>query len=999
MTADLNQAIAARGRRLSQAMGQAAPSVFDQGFWMGKVLDWAMQNEDFKVALFRFADVLPTLESRDSVQRHLAEYFGGRDLEIPAVLRWGAEASGKLGGLAASALVGAVRSNMEAMASQFVIGRDQQEALAALAKLRKAGFAFAIDLMGEATLSEAEADHHLQGYLALLDALAQHQDDWPPLEPGEGGLDWGAAPKICLSIKTSAFYSQARPAAPQDSLEGVLSRLRPLYRRVIAAGGLLTIDMEQHIYKDLTIEAFKQLRADPEFKSYPHLWLVQQAYLRDSENDLDALLAWARRHHLPLGVRLVKGAYWDYETTMALQHGWRVPVWSRKEESDAAFERMARLILENADICCLATGSHNLRSLAMVMETAEHLKVDAGRYEFQMLYGMAEPLRQALLAEAGRVRLYCPYGEPIPGMAYLVRRLLENTANESFLRQSFVEGRDLEELLQDPAPAAAAWETCAPQEETREQGLPPFSNHPLIDFTAPGVHQAFGKALARVSDQAGQTYPLYIGGQEITTEDRLESLDPAAPAEAVGRVCQASQAEVDAAIAAARRAFPDWRDTPAAQRAEYLLRVAELAREEIYHLAATQTREVGKQWDQAYHDVGEAVDFLEYYAREMLRLETPRRLGRKPGEVNRYFYQPRGLAAVISPWNFPLAIPCGMVSAALVTGNCVIFKPSGLASVVGAGLVRLFREAGLPPGVLNFCPGRGSQIGDYLVEHPDVSLIAFTGSAEVGLRINQLAARPGAGQDHTKRVIAEMGGKNAVIIDDDADLDQAVPQVLASAFGFQGQKCSACSRVIVLQAVYQRFVERLLEAARSLKIGPASDPANFMGPVVDHEQQQKVLSYVELAAGEGRILLQRETPGEGYYAPLTIVGEVDPDARIAQEEIFGPVLSLIKAADFDQALAIANATRQALTGGVFSRSPRNLERAAAEFRVGNLYLNRGITGAMVGRQPFGGFKLSGMGFKAGGPDYLRQFMESRVVTENTVRRGFAPITSQDEWVC
>jgi RHH-type proline utilization regulon transcriptional repressor/proline dehydrogenase/delta 1-pyrroline-5-carboxylate dehydrogenase len=373
-------------------------------------------------------------------------------------------------------------------------------------------------------------------------------------------------------------------------------------------------------------------------------------------------------------------------------------------------------------------------------------------------------------------------------------------------------------------------------------------------------------------------------------------------------------------------------------------------------------------------------------------------MGHAPGEVNEYFYQPKGVAAVIAPWNFPLAISCGMAAAAIVTGNCVIYKPSNQTPVVGYTLLEILREAGLPPGVFNYTPGSGAVMGDYLIDHPDVALIAFTGSMEVGLRIIERAARTPEGQRSVKKVIAEMGGKNAVIVDDDADLDEAVPHIIDSAFAYQGQKCSACSRVIVLDTVYDRFIERLLAAARSVRIGPAEDPANFMGPVIDESACKSITEYIEIARKEGTLLYSSDVPDEGYYVPITIVEGITPEHRIAQEEVFGPVLAVMRARDFDQAIEWANSTRFALTGGLFSRSPRHVERCRREFRVGNLYVNRGCTGALVERQPFGGFKMSGIGSKAGGPDYLLQFMDPRTVTENTMRRGFVPIRSEDEWI-
>ena len=500
----------------------------------------------------------------------------------------------------------------------------------------------------------------------------------------------------------------------------------------------------------------------------------------------------------------------------------------------------------------------------------------------------------------------------------------------------------------------------------------------------------------------GATYPLFIGGEDVTTPDVMPSYNPADTDEVLGQICQAGTGEIDRALAAAKDALPAWRATPPAERAGYLMKAAAYMREHIYDMSAVQVLEVGKQWDQAYADLGEAIDFLEYYAREMVRLGKPRRMGHAPGELSHYQYRSKGIAAVIAPWNFPLAISCGMASAAIVAGNCVLYKPSGLSSIVGRGLVDAFKAAGLPDGVFNYVPGRSSVMGDYLVGHKDVHMIAFTGSMEVGLHIMQKAAVPAPGQMHCKKVIAEMGGKNALIVDDDAELDEAVAHTIYSAFGFQGQKCSACSRVIVLDAVYDKFVGRLVEAARSIKLGPAEDPAAYMGPVVDKNAQKSVAEYAKLAATEGTLLLSRLPEGADLdtacYAPLTIVDEITPEHRIAQEEVFGPVLAVMRAKNFDQALEYANSTKFALTGGVFSRSPANLDKARTGFNVGNLYLNRNNTGALVERHPFGGYNMSGIGSKAGGPDYLLQFMDPYTVCENTMRRGFAPIEEDDDWI-
>jgi RHH-type proline utilization regulon transcriptional repressor/proline dehydrogenase/delta 1-pyrroline-5-carboxylate dehydrogenase len=415
-------------------------------------------------------------------------------------------------------------------------------------------------------------------------------------------------------------------------------------------------------------------------------------------------------------------------------------------------------------------------------------------------------------------------------------------------------------------------------------------------------------------------------------------------------------------------------------------------RQRRFELAAWEVYECAKQWREADADVAEAIDFCEFYAREMRRLAKPRGVD-LPGENNAYVYEPRGVAVVIAPWNFPLAILCGMTTAALVAGNTVVMKPAEQSSVVGAKLMDIFSAAGLPPGVANYLPGVGEEIGPILTGDPRVALVAFTGSRGVGMLLAKQTAQLMPGQDHIKRLIAELGGKNAIIIDDDADLDEAVSGVVGSAFGYQGQKCSACSRVIVLEALHDVFLERLVAATRSLKIGPAEDPGCKVGPVIDEEARARILTYIAKGKQEAQLAYAGDLGfliNEGFYVAPHVFADVKPDAAIAQEEIFGPVLAVIRVKDLDEALQVANGTRYALTGGLYSRSPEHIERARQEFQVGNLYINRKITGALVGRQPFGGFKLSGIGSQAGGVDYLLQFLVPRTITENTMRRGFAP---------
>jgi RHH-type proline utilization regulon transcriptional repressor/proline dehydrogenase/delta 1-pyrroline-5-carboxylate dehydrogenase len=560
---------------------------------------------------------------------------------------------------------------------------------------------------------------------------------------------------------------------------------------------------------------------------------------------------------------------------------------------------------------------------------------------------------------------------------------MENTSNTSFLRQTYADRRDIAALIKAPALPAKPNEDRITSFVEASDASSPFHNEPPIDFSRRHNRERFGEAVNGVRGEFKRQRGRHGSGAW------LESVNPANPQEIIGRVRVTSIDEAEAAIDDAARYFPKWRDTPAPERAEVLFKAAGIMRQRRRQLAAWELFEVGKGWREADADVCEAIDYLAYYGREMLRLAEPRETQKLPGETNSYFYEPRGVAAIIAPWNFPLAILTGMTAAALAAGNCALMKPAEQSPIMAARLLEILREAGVPDGACQLLQG-GGEIGAHLVRSPTVHVIAFTGSREVGLEILREAHTHRPGQAHVKRVVCEMGGKNAVIVDNDADLDEAVVHIIDSAFGYQGQKCSAASRIILLDEVHDRLLSRLAEAVRSLKIGPPEDPGNTIGPVIESTAQERIAEYIRLGKKEAKCVLEMDAPTNGYFVGPVIFCDVDPRSRIAQEEIFGPVLSVIRARDFDQALEIANNSAFALTGGIFSRSPAHIEIARKEFRVGNLYINRGITGAIVERQPFGGLKLSGIGSKAGGPDYLLQFLEPRTISENTLRHGFVP---------
>ena len=980
--ANQEKAVQDLARALYRKAAQHKPSIFESQDWLGKMIEWSLQDESLRVALFRFVDVLPSLDSAAEIGHHLEEYFAKVD-----------HAFGGLVFLAQALHAGwllapVARQNVTRLARRFIVEEDAKALKSVLENLRKEPAAFTLDVVGEATVSDKEALATQQRYLGLLRSLTSIANNWPAVAQ----IDQGAAgplPRVNLSVKVSSLYARFDPL-DAESATVTRERLRPLFLEAARLKAALTIDMEQYAFKDLTFAIFRDLLEESEFGLEPHSGIAIQAYLRDAEHDLIELIRWARRRKRRIGVRLVKGAYWDSEIAWADQKGWPIPVFLDKAETDANYEKLTRLLLESHDVIDAAFGSHNIRSLAHAIVAAKELGVPKTGYEIQTLFGMGEPIRHAIIQNGQRVRVYLPVGRLLPGMAYLIRRLMENTSNTSFLRQTYVERAEIDKVIQPPKAKVGAAKRCSSAPFPMEEEAPGrFRNEPLLDFSRAQNRTRFAQALKEVKQKFGRDYPLWTGGKEVKTKKWIESVNPSSPNENVGRVPVAGRKEAEQAVAVAAEFFPEWQRGAANKRAAILFRAASIMRQRRLELAAWEVFEVGKGWREADADVAEAIDYLEYYGREVLRLSAPRVTQRLPGESNVYLYEPRGVAAVIAPWNFPLAILAGMTAAALVTGNCVVMKPAEQSPVVGALLMEMLRDAGLPDLACQLLQG-GGELGAYLVRHPAIHVIAFTGSREVGLEILRAAYDHQQGQEHVKRVICEMGGKNAIIIDQDADLDEAVIHTIESAFGYQGQKCSAASRLILIEQIHDLLVERLVEAVRSLKIGPPEDPGNFIGPVIDAAAHAKIINYIALGKREGKCMIEREAPAEGFFVGPAIFSGIEPHQRLANEEIFGPVLSVIKAKDFDDALTIANRSSYALTGGVFSRSPGHIEKAREEFRVGNLYINRAITGAIVERQPFGGLKLSGIGSKAGGPDYLLQFLEPRTISENTLRHGFVP---------
>ena len=957
----LESEIAALGRQwLAGAREvEATAKSSRQDRWM----QWAMRDPAFRTQLFRFVDAFPTLHGAHRIQEHLRDHLSQPGVEIPRWLAAGLFAGSWLPG----AVARTTAKQIEAMARRFIAGSDESDALGRLRERWERGVAFSVDLLGEACLSLGEAESYQQRYRRLVDGLAREVACWPARPTLERDA-LGALPRANMSIKVSALHPKVDPVDFEGSIARLEERIEPILGAAEAQNVFVNFDMEQFALKDLTLTLFERCAARCEAP----VGVAMQAYLRSGDADAQRIVDWSRRTGRQVSVRLVKGAYWDHEVIHAQQRGWPCPVWQRKDDTDACFERMAACFLDAAPKRAgdggvkLAIGSHNIRSIAATLAMLRVRELPASALELQMLYGMAEPLERTAVARGLRLREYVPVGPMIPGMAYLVRRLLENTSNVSWLRAERYDGADEAALLRSPHRDPVADSDVRPGGDTRHFATAPrnapFDNEPPRDFSDARQRTAFARAVA------GARVPPVA----ITRDVAL----------------------VDGILAAAEAGFARWRAVPVSARAGILRAAAERLRARRDEWSGILVREAGKPWREADADVCEAIDFCRFYAEHAVSLQAEQRLGDYAGEDDRLWWEPRGVAVVISPWNFPLAICAGMTTAALAMGNAVVVKPAEQTPGIAKLLCELLHDCGVPRDALQWVPGEGESVGAALVRDPRVAIIAFTGSQRVGLEILRTAHAPHPGQRHIKQVICEMGGKNAIIVDASADPDEAVRGVRDSSFGYAGQKCSACSRVIVVEEVYDTFIPRLLEATRALVVGDPLDPATDLGPVIDEAAARTIHEYVAIGRQEATLALALEAPrlpsvGKPFLGPHVFT-DVRPEHRIANEEIFGPVLSVLRASDFAEALQIANATGYKLTGGVFSRRPAHLERARREFRVGNLYLNRGITGALVGRQPFGGLGLSGAGTKAGCREYLLQFAQQRASCENTTRRGFAP---------
>jgi len=966
---NFEESIINEGLAIFNGAETARSGMFNKAYWTGQMLDWVMKDPAFKVDLFRFVDVLPALTTDDQITKHLQEYLLGKHNKLPGLMNTAIKAASLsfAKGLAATA----IKKNVIDMARRFIAGTDLKDAKKPLSQLSNRGFSFTIDLLGEKTLSDQEADDYQRRYHELIVSLPQAIDGARDSNPPN------------ISLKISALSCRLMEEDVDYSVSDVKRRVIPLLRCAKEHHVFVNFDVESYQTHEIIYRLFHDIASLDEFRSFPHLGIVVQAYLQESLTHLNDLISLCKLRKTPITIRLVKGAYWDYEMVKAEQLGHRAPVFQIKAKTDLNYERLSRVMLDNVHLVRPAFGSHNIRSLAHAIAYANSRKVDRNLYEIQMLYGMAEGEREVILKRGHQVRIYVPLGEMLPGMSYLVRRLLENTSQMGFLKLTHHDHKDIRALLVTPTIDNTEMAAKIPGD---------FVNAPYTDFTHPHARDHFNKAISTVRKQLSFKVPIVIDGEPKFGAQTIHKMSPGDLSLKIAECHLAQPLHVDMAVASSMAAYSLMHDMPIAKRVQHLHNLADILTEDRFLLAATICLEVGKTWAEADADVAEAIDFCRYYAHCAQTELRERKLGYVAGEDNLLTYRGRGPTVVIAPWNFPLAIICGMGVAAYVAGNPIILKPAEQSMATAYLLYERMIKAQFVKSAVQFLPGVGEDIGPKLVLHKDVANICFTGSMKVGHEITKLANTMVFGQRQMKRVICEMGGKNAIIVDDDADLDEAVISTVKSAFSYAGQKCSAASRVIVIGSIKEQFLERLINATKSFTIGSPAEPSTFMGPVIDQDAFVRLNHQMDQLKTDPSVVVRYvgETLVGGYFIPPMIVSVTDPNHWVMQEEIFGPILAVMGADTLEQAVNIANDTRYALTGAFISRSPANIAYVRRQFSVGNLYINQKCTGAIVGRQPFGGFKMSGTGIKAGGPGYLLNLADAQVVCENTMRQGFTP---------
>lgn len=997
--AALERRIRELGGEIFERAASACPRWSQREWWLEQTTRMVDSDPRLKAAVFQFVDCLPSLKTDQQIARHLHEYIEARRAPVPLPARW-ALRQARSGGPLAELIGFGARLGARAMAGRFITGHDQATVLQTLERLRREGMAFTLDVLGESTTSDARADAYASVYLDCLEKLAPEIARWPGVALLDD-TDFGPQPRLNISVKLTGLDPHFDAIAPRASMDRVTARLRPLLRRARERGAFVNIDIESFKHRLLTLDLFESLMSEAEFRDFADVGIVVQAYLKQGEEDLARLLEWGRRRGTRFAIRLVKGAYWDSEVAAAVRNHSTPPVWTRKWESDACYERMAKTMLQHRDLIRPCFASHNVRTIAAVMAWAEHLGVPASGYEAQMLYGMGDPLKVAVARMGRCVRVYSPYGDMLPGMAYLIRRLLENTSNDSFLKQGFAERSMYSRRLADPAAARPASSPlsklryCDPASDPLEP-VHVFRHCPKLSFAVEENRSRFAEAIAHAAAAKPEDCPVIAAGRVLDAREKRDCVNPARTDQVRAHVHCASIAEADVAAAALARGFEFWKSTDVGDRCGRVQRAAELLAQRRFAVAAELVLSAGMTWREADAEVAEAADYMRFHAEKMLlRAHRPRRRG-VPGEDNAQQPAPRGVCAVFTDGGSPLGSLAAAVSAALVCGNPVLVVPPVQTAPLAAMLMKLLTEAGVPAGTTGLLPILDDSVALHLARHSDVRLVVCQGSNSGCSTLRAAAAEARPGQRHARGFIGQGCAGGVIIVDDDADVDAALSGVLQSALTFAGQRRDGASHVIVVGELLKSFTPRLSEAVRSWIVGDPSDPATQVGPVMTSQACAELTAWIDRAEKAGRLRCRHSAPagGVGHFVDLAVV-EGNAESFVADlDGVKGPVLVLYGADDFEGAVALAHRAAPLHVVGVFSRSPSHVEQASHELDADAIFINRPTVGGEVDRHPAGDSRHGASSRAMGSGDFLAEFSRPRTLSEYTLRHGFSP--QQDE---
>jgi RHH-type proline utilization regulon transcriptional repressor/proline dehydrogenase/delta 1-pyrroline-5-carboxylate dehydrogenase len=947
----LEHDVHAIGEKLHRLALQNPTTLFDPKGIRRRILLRILNQESLRVTVLQLLEVLPALDDDELLARHLRSYLEPYRERLGGVfgrlisLDWTAPNARTL------------RTALLQFAGELVAAENPPSLAGVIQGIGRLPAGITLAPVMPPALTDEDGERYGLRQPALLELLSQAG----PL-PGR--------PPISLSITLSALIAHLDPLDYAGVRRRVLAHLQPLLALLRQTGGALTVEMERYELKDTILALFRDL-VDAEGDGSWRPGITLQAYLPDTERDLKNLTDWARNRGHRIAVRLIKGAHRDTELALALQRNWTPPVFADPSATDAQYERLADRLFEQPDRLYPVFGSHSLRAIAYTLARAARTGLTASDFEIEMQYGVAEPLARAVAALNGNLRIRLPTGDPLTALRYLARHLLEEAGNATFLSQPYLETRNLARLLAEPTPPAP------PPEGPR----PPFGHTPLRDFSLEPVRTSFATVLSEVRSEAGKQYLLSICGAPHCGAEWRSSRNPARPEETLGHVAMADLETVRCAVDNARHAFQDWSGTPAKDRIALCRRVEHLMTTRRDELAVWQVLELGKNWREADADVAEAIDFFKFHTQQMEQLDGWHATARSPFELNHVRYEPYGVVVVAAPQTLSLAALANMTAAALVAGNTVLVKPSPLMNLVAQGFKRLLDLAGLPLSVCQFLPGRDLVLRDYLVGHPEVDVIAFTGPRTAGLEMLRNARLAAPEQTRGKHFVGDMGGKTVILVDEDADLDEAILRILFSAFGFQGQRLANSAQVIVVGRRHDPLVERLAATLSGFTYGPPENPAHLFGPMINQEACEKALGYIELGKREGTLAFLGKVPEPGFYCPPALVTEITPQHRLAQENILGPILPVLRARRFEEALAFAAQAENTLLGVVFSRLPEHIRLARERLKVRDLHLHCRTSVAGLGMQPFADARLFGANRPAGGADYLKQFLWSRTLSE------------------